>query len=92
MDYIFNELSIQEVDNIHTARSILTDFVKTCTKVQSSLSLKTLRIPESIGNLYNVFLTVALFVFRLKFRLRLVRYLQFAEFRVFSFFPKAHPS
>jgi hypothetical protein len=57
MDYIFNELSIKEVDNIHTARNILTDFVKTCSKVRSSLSLETLRIPESIGNLYNVFLT-----------------------------------
>lgn len=57
MDYIFNELSIKEVDNIHTARNILTDFVKTCSKVQSTLSFETLRIPESIGSLYNVFLT-----------------------------------
>ena len=57
MDYIFNELSIKEVDNIRTARNILKDFVMTCSKVQSTLSLETLRIPESIGNLYNVFLT-----------------------------------
>ena len=57
MDYIFNELSIKEVDNIHTARNILTDFVKTCSKAQITLSLNTLRIPETIGSLYNIVLT-----------------------------------
>ena len=57
MDYIFNELSIKEVDNIHSARSILEDFVKTCSKAQKTLSLSTLRIPETIGSLYNIVLT-----------------------------------
>jgi hypothetical protein len=56
MDYIFNELSIKEVDNIHSARSILEDFVKTCAKAQKTLSLSTLRIPETIGSLYNIVL------------------------------------
>jgi hypothetical protein len=54
MDYIFNELSINQVETIHEVRSLLEAFVKTCIKAQNYLLLDTLRIPESIGNLLNI--------------------------------------
>jgi hypothetical protein len=57
MDYILNELSIGQVENIHEARSLLEDFVKTCIKAKNDLSLDVLRIPESIGSLFNLQLT-----------------------------------
>jgi len=54
MDYIFNELSLTRVHDIYKARVSLETFVKLCIGVKKTLKLETLRIPDSLGNLYNI--------------------------------------
>jgi hypothetical protein len=56
MDYILNELSINQVDSKKDAKTIISGFVETCFKAKHELFLETLRVPESVGNLYNIFL------------------------------------
>ena len=57
MDYVLNELSISQVRNIPDARMMLEHFVKCCITTKKDLGLETLRIHESVGNLYNYMLT-----------------------------------
>jgi len=56
MDYIFNELSDNEVYCVQDARDILSNFVKTCIAVKRELQLDTLRIHENVRSLNNLLL------------------------------------
>lgn len=57
MDYILNELSLNQVDTKYEARSLLENFVKTCIKAKNDLFLDTLRIDESVGSLFHILVT-----------------------------------
>lgn len=56
MDYILNDLSITQTKTKDKAKTNIFGFVNTCITAKSELSFKTLRVPESIGSLYNLVL------------------------------------